>query len=452
MVIKNYNGKVVLVLGLGVSGRSAAEFLLDRGAHVVGLDHNAETLRENKEVAGLGKKGLKTFLDTEPIASDSFDLIIASPGVPRTHPIYRIAREKGKEVIGEVELACRNIVQPFIGITGTNGKTTVSMLVGHVLNFSGRKANVLGNSGIPLTSRLSQNFREIIVCELSSYQLETLQSKVIDHGVVLNITPDHLDRYNDMEDYACAKIKMAHCLKEQGKLFVGESIFTEYKRNFKGIKPKTIGFNPECDVFCDKKSIYMEGSKENIELLLPDHYIGKSSHDVENIMAAFALCNEMGVDASTFVKALETFKKLPHRIEFVRSLGGVSFYNDSKGTNLDSVIRAVESMPGKVVLIAGGKTKGTRFASWLNSFGDKVRCICAIGEAKSKLDEELSGKYPVERFQSLESAVDRAFTIAQEGENVLLSPGCASFDMFKNFEHRGDRFKEIVLALERRGG
>lgn len=444
MEFKKYSGIDVLVVGLGVSGCSAVEFLLERGANVVGFDSNAEKVMKTQEVSKLYKMGLKIYSELETISIENFSMVVASPGVSRNHPLYQLACEKGIEVIGEVELACREIVQPMIGITGTNGKTTVSMLVGHVLNFSGRKVKVLGNCGVPLTAQLSQDTDEIIVCELSSYQLETLRAKVIDYGVILNITPDHLDRYSGMEEYALAKIKIAGCLKKDGKMFIGKNVYKEYGGNFEGTKIKTIGFSSDCDVFSDKKSIYI---KENIELILPDHYRGKFSHDVENIMAAFALCNEMGVDAGTFEKALETFKKPPHRIEFVRSLGGIDFYNDSKGTNLDAVIRAVESMPGKVILIAGGQAKENAFTSWLDSFGDKVKCICAIGEAKAIIERDLSEMYLVNSFQSLETAVNQAFAIAQEGDNVLLSPGCASFDMFNNFEHRGDRFKEIVLAL-----
>ncbi len=444
---KNEYGNInVLVLGLGISGRSAAKFLLERGAKVAGADKNLEKLEENAEVSALKALGLQIFRDSDPILIDSFSLVVASPGVSPKHPLYATACEKGIEVIGEIELACRHISQPLIGITGTNGKTTVSLLVGHIFNSLGRKAQVLGNAGVPLTSQISGDLDEIIVCELSSYQLETLQVKIIDCGVILNITPDHLDRYQAMTEYAKAKVWMEQCIRKPNKLYVGESVKKEYYGLFKRI-PKTFGFNAACDVYCDTKAIFI---KENIEMILPGDYRGKSNHDVENLMAAYAMCHEMGVAPKDFLNAFSSFKKPPHRIEYVKTINGINFFNDSKGTNLDAVIRAVDSMEGNVVLIAGGLAKGAEFTSWISAFGNKVKGICAIGEAKNKLVEDLSKRYSVTTCDSLESAVKQAFTIAQEGENVLLSPGCASLDMFKNFEHRGDCFKEIVLALEER--
>lgn len=444
-----YKNQHILVLGLGVSGLSAVKFLLDRGAIVTGADKKMEQFEGNEAIERLKIQGLHICCDSDPLDLSLFKLMVISPGISSTHPLYQSALEKGIEVIGEIELACRHVSQPFVGITGTNGKTTVALLIGHVLNNSGRKAQVLGNVGTPLTSQISNDSDEVIVCELSSYQLETLKEKIIDCGLVLNITPDHLDRYKTMEDYAKAKISMKNCLKEKGTLYVGKRVLSEFSHLFNEFSPKTIGFESTCDVQCDKKAIFI---KENIEMILPDEYRGKSNLDVENIMAAFALCSELGVTSEDFLKAIETFKKPPHRIEFIKTISGVHFYNDSKGTNVDAVIKAVQSMSGKIILIAGGVPKGATFTSWIPFFIEKVKAICAIGEATAQLKSELSQHVSVRKCDSLENAVKKAFSIAEEEENVLLSPGCASLDMFKNFEHRGDCFKEIVLGLGEKGG
>lgn len=448
MKTDGFHGKKVLILGLGVSGRSAAHFLIQRGAAVTGVDKHLEPLLDNSEIQALMHLGLKVYPEEHAMKIEPFSLVIASPGISSLHPLYLQAKKLGKELIGEIELACREIRAPFIGVTGTNGKTTVSLLLGHIFNTLGRKAKVLGNAGIPLTREIGENKDTLIVCELSSFQLETMEQKIVDYAAILNITPDHLDRYSDMEAYARAKLSIARCLKNSGKLYVGETVLNNYSPLFKGIEYRTFGFHSKCDLFCDMRSVFF---KENIELFLPEDYRGKSNHDVENIMAAFALCHEMGIGPSDFLKAFTTFKKPPHRIEFVKKLRGVTYYDDSKGTNLDAVIKAVESMPGKVILIAGGVDKGIPFTPWLATFKRKVKALFAIGQAKEKLKRELLELCPVILCESLEIAVEKASDLAEEGDSVLLSPGCASFDMFKNYEHRGDRFREIVHALDKEG-
>ena len=443
--------KKALVVGLGVSGMSAAAFLLKRGASVTGIDKDKKGVEEKPEYSQLCQQGLQVFSEDEFISGnpdiilESFDIIVVSPGVPQGHPIYQAAIKQGVEVVGEIELACRNIDQPFIGITGTNGKTTVSLLIAHVLNVSGKSAKVVGNAGIPLTSEIMEDDHSILVCELSSYQLETMRCRIIDYAALLNITPDHLDRYESMEDYAKAKISIASCLKTYGKLYIEESAYKKYVSLFGAFIPKTYGYSQSCDVYTDKDTIFF---KEGVDLLLPKLYRGKSCHDVENIMAAFALCSQLGVTPEEFSEAFESFQKPPHRIEFVTEVRGVAFYNDSKGTNPDAVIRAVESMSGNVVLIAGGQDKGTGYSSWILPFKGKVQTVCAIGQAKKIIEQELGCDLQIIPCETLEKAVKTAFSIAKEGENVLLSPGCSSFDMFKNYEHRGNAFKQIVHELD----
>lgn len=432
--------KRVLVVGLGISGRSAAEFLLSRGAHVFGTDSNITRIQQNAHVVTLESQGLRIVSEHEAIDVTHFDLLIVSPGVPPTHPLYQAAKRAGIEVIGEIELACRFIKQTVLGITGTNGKTTVTLLVAHVLRKCGRSARALGNMGVPLTSEFidekGTRYLEIAVVELSSFQLETLHSRVIDAAVVLNITPDHLDRYGNMEEYASSKMHIADCIKTDGALYLEQKCFQEYGYLLACLKPKIYGYSSDCDV-----------SIETFKGLLPLAYTEKPNHDIENLMAAYGLCKEVGITADQFVEAALTFQKPPHRIQFVKASAGVSYYNDSKGTNIDAVIRAVEVMKGPIILIAGGVDKGAPYTPWLEAFVGKVKCICAIGQASVKIQEQLSQQVPVKVFESLEAAVKYAASLAKAGDNVLLSPGCSSYDMFRDYAHRGEEFIRIVERL-----
>lgn len=446
MELKN---KKVLVIGLGLSGRSAAHFLLNRGAEVWGVDRNQEMLLKHSDILALKQKGLVAKHETEIFPINQFDFVVVSPGVPPTNPYYETALQEGIEVIGEIELACRFINQPFLAVTGTNGKTTTTLLIAHVLNESGLLARALGNVGVPLISELdASDFGlegQILVVELSSFQLETLNRKIVDAGVILNITPDHLDRYPDMEAYAAAKIRLKDCLKPSGKLYTFKETFEEYKKLFGNDHPLTYGYSSDCTYFLDQEKLLLNN---RTEFLLPQEFCGLKSHDLENMVAAYALCKEMGVTAEQFLKAFSTFKKPSHRLEFVRSIKDVAYYDDSKGTNIDAVIRAVNSLKGDIILIAGGVDKGAAYTPWIQAFAGRVKCVFAIGQAAMKIKEDLSASLPVEECSTLEMAVQDATSIAKPGQVVLLSPGCSSFDMFRDYAHRGEEFQRIVNALE----
>lgn len=439
--------KRALVIGLGISGRAAAGFLLRRGARVTGIDQNITLLHQNAEIATLRQQGMTAAHAKDPIDVTSFDMVVVSPGIPQSDPLYVMAKKSGVDLIGEVELACRSLKNKMLGITGTNGKTTTTLLVTHILSQSGIPASSLGNSGVALTSVEAENAiasDNVVVAELSSYQLETMTNRVLDAAVLLNITPDHLDRYSGMEEYAAAKLHIANCLKPKGVLYIEDKCFKEYGHLLGKSKAKTYGFDPKCHIYSDLKSIIVDGKRE---LDLPTELSGKATHDLENIMAAYALCHYMGVKPAQFLAALTTFKKPAHRIEFVREMQGVTFFDDSKGTNLDAVIKAVDMMAGKVILIAGGVDKGAAYTPWIAAFADKVKCICAIGQAAPKMEGDLSHKIPVKRFNTLQDAVNFAAKMAQKGDNVLLSPGCSSFDMFRDYAHRGEEFQRIVKGL-----
>ncbi len=403
--------KKALVIGLGISGRAASEFLLSLGYLVTATDQ--------KKLDPI--KGIDVVEESTLFSLVGFTLVIASPGVPSTHPLLKEAADKGIEVIGEAELALRHLKQQAVAITGTNGKTTVTELVTHVLNFSGKKAKALGNIGIALAQHvLSADPDEIAVIELSSYQLETLKSAPFEAAVILNITPDHLDRYPSMLEYALAKIRIENCLKPNGTLYIYEDVAKEYGAYFS--KPFT-----------------SFGAKEIFSL---------KGHDLINTNVAWLLCSKLGVSYDGFLKALETFKKPSHRIEFVKKVAGVHYYDDSKGTNIDAVIKAVSSLQGRVVLIAGGVDKGASYMPWKEAFKDKVMQMVLIGEAAPKIQEELGLFFNVKIVDSLANAVEEASRVAEPGDTVLLSPGCSSFDMFRDYAHRGKEFQRFVGLLE----
>lgn len=441
----NLKNKEILVLGLGVSGRAASSLLLQHGAKVTGLDNNMKLLNENLEIISLRIKGLKTLHESDQIQLEKFSYLVVSPGIPQEHVLYAEARAKKIPILGEIELACQFLSGHFVGITGTNGKTTVTLLVTHVLNQAGRKASALGNVGNALAARCltKTEKNELHVVELSSYQLETMQSKVLEAAVILNITPNHLDRYNGMEDYAKAKFQILNCLKPGATCYVLESCAAQYKHLLTS-SVRTFGYSPHSDLWTDLQ--YLKHKNKNI-LELPAAFAGKQSHDLENVMAAFSLCQACGVTAEAFLAALNTFKKPAHRIEFVREYKGIKFYDDSKGTSLDAVVRAVQTVPGKVILIAGGIDKGAPYTPWIADFKGKVKRICAIGQAASKIKKDLENAITVDLLADLEHAIKHAMRFADQGDTILLSPGCSSFDMFRDYAHRGEVFQSIVNAL-----
>lgn len=432
--MKNEN---VIVLGLGVSGRSAAEFLISHGANVIGVDRNPELVTP--------VKGMKSVKETTALDFNKFDYVVVSPGISQTNPVYQAATKAGIEVIGEIELACRYLKDhTFVGITGTNGKTTVTLMVTHILNHCHKKASSFGNIGVPLSSAIKSDKDEILVVELSSYQIETLKTPCINVGVILNITPDHLDRYKNIDDYALSKIKMKNCLKPSAKIYVEERAYREFRYLFEKGHFCTYGYSPHCEIFTDNKRIYHSG---NLSFNVPESLYGNPGHDLENFMAAYALCHEMGISHQQITEAYKSFHKPSHRIEYIKTINGVDYYNDSKGTNIESVIRAVTFVKGNVHLIAGGVHKGAPYTSWIKAFKGKVKKIYAIGEAAEKIKMDLGKEIPVNCYDSLESAVKNAASSANQGEVVLLSPGCSSLDMFKDYAHRGNEFKRIVNEL-----
>lgn len=398
----------VLVIGFGVSGKAATALLTKQGYHVIVVDKKAM---------------LGALPDTAEIPLDGIGQVILSPGVPPTHPLVQKAVSLGIEVVGEIELAFRSIQNRCFGITGANGKTTTVLLTTHILNKAGKKARALGNVGDSLSSYLlSPDLNEILIIELSSFQLETLQTRKLEAGVVLNITPNHLDRYSSMEEYARAKARIRNCCE---KLYVSKQIKKEFGYLFE-------------DAEDFEKDVALINGLSYTELLMPSK---------ESVRTAYLLCRRCGVTDSEFLHGLQTFRKPPHRIEWVAEIDGISYYNDSKSSNVHSVMHAVGRVDGPIVLIIGGLHKGSSYAPWIDCFRGKVRKIVAYGQAGPLMELELAQAFPFIKVDRFGDAVKLAKAEAKKKEIVLLSPGCSSYDQFQSYEHRGEEFKRLVREV-----
>lgn len=435
--------KYGIVLGLGTSGIATARFLTLQGYIVWATDDNydAPTIAPGKIDASLLSPHEVVQLincSTQEIA-----FLIVSPGVSLKHPLVRVAQSHGIEIFGDTELACRYLASKrlqMLAITGTNGKTTVTRLVEHMLRSADINAKSVGNIGIPLIECVDTYASEILVVELSSFQLETMKTPIFSAGALINITPDHLDRHGTIREYAAAKMRLSQCLLEGAPFFVHETIPHSFSCP---IHTRFFGYEPDCTVHTDMQRIYFNGIAEHP---LPKK-LSKKSHDLENFLAAYALARSVGADPKRCCDAYSSFTKAPHTLQHVRSLNGIHFVDDSKGTNIDAVIRAIQTIDGPVVLIAGGVHKGERYTAWKEVFAHKVRHVFAIGEAAPLIQEDLASTLLVTTVATLQEATCAAHRIAHHGDTILLSPGCSSFDMFKDYKDRGAQFQNVVHQL-----
>jgi len=382
-------------------------------------------------------------------------LIVISPGVPASNPLLEEARAKGVEVIGGLELACRFIKAPVIAVAGTNGKSTVTSLIGEILQGSGQSAFVGGNIGTPVVDYfLSETPASRCVLEVSSFQLESIAEFKPHIAVLLNITEDHLDRYSGFDEYSAVKFRIFDNQDRGDYAIVNASDEVIRAGMLSGAArhggAERIPFNCTTGV---KTGLYEDG--ENIVFALhgvlesyPMEGTGlKGAHNIENAMAAIAALRLSGVSPESVRRGLRSFKGLAHRMEFVRERGGVSYVNDSKGTNTGALLMALRSTPAPVVLIAGGRDKQGDYGLLTAEVTRKVKLLIAIGEAAPRLEESFSGIIKVKRASSMEEAVRIAADEAASGDTVLLSPACSSFDMFKDFKERGRAFEALVRAL-----
>lgn len=455
-----FKDKKVLVSGFGVSGISAAGLLKKLGASVILQDKKtekelaeAESFEKNK--AELTAKGIELYLGANPddIIKD-IDILVLSPGVPTDLDFVNKTRELGIPVIGEIELAYEFCKSPIAAITGTNGKTTTTTLVGEILKAHFKNTYVVGNIGYPFADIALDTVPEgAVAAELSSFQLETIIDFRPKVSAVLNITPDHLNRHHTLENYIAAKERVFenqtaedYCVlnyNDEVTMLMAEKtkarviFFSLYRELAEGI-------------YADAQSIYIKTLGYDEKLMdISDIFI-PGAHNIENIMAAAACSAAMGVPLDTIRKVIKDFRGVEHRIEFVASINDIEFYNDSKGTNPDASIKAVEAMKRPICIIAGGYDKKVSYADWIKTFKGRVKFAAVIGQVKQLVADELDkeGFTNYKTADTLEEAIDLCYKNAEPGDCVLLSPASASWDMFKSYEQRGEIFKEYVNKLK----
>ncbi len=444
--------KNILVVGLGQSGQSAANFLIQQGALVTITDVQPAS-RLTHRLAGLRKPARLVLGGHKSTDFLSADLIILSPGVSTSLPQLQQAQKQAVPIFSEVELAYRFLKGKVIGITGSNGKTTTTALIGELFKRSRKKHLLAGNIGLPLTQFLGDTHSgtdTTFVVELSSFQLETIDEFKSDIALLLNVSPDHLDRYRRFEDYFRAK----------QRIFLNQSETDFAVINADHRHCRTVARNLNAQVFPFSRQAlpegaFIEGDKIQIQwkgprftLMPADQVSLKGKHNLENVLAAAAAGFLSDIDPALMAQTFSTFAGIEHRLEFVRCLGGVDFYNDSKATNVESTRRALESFEQPLVMIMGGQDKGGDFASLRSLVAKKVKFLILTGEASKEILQTLSPTVPTQSTRDLDGAVQLAHEHACPGDTVLLAPACASFDMFKNFEHRGQVFKDLVAKLE----
>ena len=444
MELKNKN---ILVVGFGVTGVETARFLTNRGASVTVTDQKKEQeicsikplIQELGIRIELGPHRIETF--------ERADLIVVSPGIPHTILPIKRAKEQGIPVIGEIELASRFIAEPIIAVTGTNGKTTTTTLLGQMLEDSGLKVFMGGNIGNPLIAYADiEEKAEIVVIEVSSFQLDTIDTFRANVAVLLNITEDHMDRYPDLDAYTKSKARIFknQQYNDTAVLNGSDPVVRSLSRD---ILSRKIFFSSKegKDVTISSESII---SQENMSRLLADFKL-PGKHNVENAAAASLGALAAGGTLEGVRSALRKFKGLPHRLEYITTLSGVDFFNDSKATNVDSVARALETFERPVILIMGGRNKGSKFNTLRDLIDKHAKELIVIGEAKEDIKADLGNVKPVEAAATMEDAVFKAYHAAKPDDIVLLSPACASFDMYNNYAQRGEAFCRAVVNLNR---
>jgi UDP-N-acetylmuramoylalanine--D-glutamate ligase len=447
-------GRPVAVVGLARSGVAACRLLRALGARVTGTDaRTADAL--TPEARALGREGVRLVLGGHPPeAFENAQLVVVSPGVPADHPALVSCRGRGVPVLGEIELAYRTMAAEFIAITGTNGKTTTTALTGALFADSGRPVLVGGNIGRPLVAdALTFPDGGWVVAEVSSFQLETTDAFRPHVAAVLNVTPDHLDRHGTLAAYTAAK---ARIFRAQGP--ADWAVLNADDPGTAALAPRaeaqllwfsrrqpvplgawvregwvTLRLGPEDQPVCPVEEVFLRGA-----------------HNLENVLAATACAGALGVPPARLRAAIRAFRAVPHRLQWVRDRCGVAFYNDSKGTNVDATLKALAAFDEPIVLIAGGRDKGQRFDALAAAARGRVKAAVLIGEGRATLGPALRAVTRVVEAASMGEAVRRAAALAAPGDVVLLSPACASFDLFRDYEHRGDVFAEEVRALPER--
>jgi UDP-N-acetylmuramoylalanine--D-glutamate ligase len=441
-------GKRVLVVGLARTGLVTALFSAGYGATVTATDERPESeiadTAEKLRAAGvqleLGGHGQASFLEQ--------DLIVVSPGVPANLPALVAARKKNIPIWSEIELAWRFLRGKLVAITGSNGKTTTTALVAHILQTANIPTLVGGNIGTPLLALVERSTDPAVtVAEVSSFQLETIESFRPEIGVLLNLTPDHLDRHGTFEEYARAKMRMFENQLERDIAVLNADDPEVTKRM--PAKPHIFWFSRQKRVangaFLRENEIIFRNEGSETVLARREQIPLRGEHNVENVLAACAAAYLAGATPAAIAGGVKSFRGVEHRLEFVAEIAGVQFYNDSKATNVDAAVKAVQAFPGRLLVILGGKDKGSPYTPLRDLLQERAKVALVIGEAAEKIAADLQGTVEIERAGTLERALEMAMERAQPGDTVLLAPACSSFDQFENYEQRGRVFKELIM-------
>ena len=449
-------GRKALVLGAGKSGIASAKFLAERGA-IVAL-HDKKPVAEWSDAArSLKEKYNVGLMDGQiPVwLLDQIDLVVISPGVPTNIIPARYVERKDGEVIGEVELAYRFLKGRIVGITGSNGKTTTTTLIGEILKNAGIPVQIGGNIGTPLLDLTETSTEDgWTVVELSSFQLETIVDFRPNAAVCLNVTPNHLDRYDLFSDYAAAKHRIFknQTAEDVAILNADDEITSDWAKS--GLRANTVLFSIKNELeeglFLRERELFCRANGKEKVLTTRDDIFLRGLHNVENVLASLAVGLACGASPDSMRERIRNFKGVEHRIEFVDEIDGVKFYNDSKATSVDAALKALEALSeenGEIVLILGGLGKNAPYAPLAKLIEAKVRKLVLIGADADNIESQLKDHAEIVRAETMADAVKKSFENAENGDSVLLAPACASFDMFKGFEERGDVFKNAVADL-----
>jgi UDP-N-acetylmuramoylalanine--D-glutamate ligase len=437
-------GTKTLVVGMKRSGVASAKLLLREGAQVRATD--LKPLADLPEAVALGIP----FAQQSPEEFEGCDLIVLSPDVPTDLAPLEAARKRGVKVIGEVELAAPMLKGRTIGVTGSNGKTTTTSLIGHILREAGVPVQVGGNIGVPVTAMIDSSRDDgWNVLELSSFQLETIETFRAHIALALNVTQNHLDRHHTFENYTAAKRRIVETQQagDFAVLNADDPVCVEFAKHtvasiewFSGSRKVSPGAH-----LCGDKLV-LDG-----KLLMTAGEIPiRGRHNVENVLAASVAAARAGVSHESIAAAVRTFRAVEHRLEFVRRLNGVDYYNDSKATSVDATLKAIDAFPGGLWVILGGKDKGLDYSALRAPLMAKAKAVLLIGAAAGKIAQQIAGSASLVEARTLEAAIAHARANATSGDTVLLAPACASFDQFTSFEHRGETFKKLVGGLAER--
>lgn len=451
----NFRDKKVLVVGAGKSGIAAFNLLDAEKAHTILYDSNANLDKSTiEEQLNQGFQGEIITGELVDEIKDNLDYVVLSPGVPTDLALVNDLRDKGIPILGEIELAYQFSKGKIAAITGTNGKTTTTTLIGEIMKTYYESVYVVGNIGVPYTQMVKETKdNSITVAEMSSFQLETVMNFRPDVSAILNLTPDHLNRHHTMEAYVSAKLRITEnqTSSDYCVLNYEDALLQEAAQK---ITTNIVWFSSSQ---CLKKGIYLsndsiiynDGTSEKVIINIHELQIF-GRHNYENVMAAVGVALCLGVPIEDIRKALIAFKGVEHRIEYVTTKHGVKYYNDSKGTNPDAAIQAIKAMQTKTLLIAGGYDKNSDYDEWIQAFDGKVNYLVLLGQTREKIKSAAQrlGIENIVLVDSLKEAVDFCSEHAKTGESVLLSPCCASWGMFKNYEERGHMFKEYANAIE----